>query len=141
MIYLNPAETASPPVQDNPIILYATLAVAVVVIILGGAEKVLGFFGEWGAKWQERLVRQRTAAKVADDADIEELKRGMDNLQALLRDERNHNNLQRQLISDLYLYILAAQQDPNNLNNPVPDPRDFLVADAQADEKTNEQSR
>jgi len=141
MIYLNPAETASPSVQDNPIILYTTLAVAVVVIILGGADKVLGFFGKWGAKWQERLARQRTAAKVADDADIEELKRGMENLQALLREERNQNNLQRQLISDLYLYILAAQQNPNNLNNPVPDPRDFLAADAQADEKTNEQSR
>lgn len=124
-------------VSTNQLILYISLAAAIIGIVSGAWPKLLQMFGQVGEAAQARLDRQRTTAKATDDADIEELKRGLANLQELLRKEQTDNALKRQLISELYLYILAAQQDPKNLARPVPDPREFLSADDSEDPDLN----
>lgn len=129
-----------PDVSTNQLVLYVVLAATIVGIISGAWPKLLKMFGQGGEAVLERMERQRTTAKAIDDADIQELNRGMENLQnllreerKLLRDERRSNDAQRALISNLYIYILAAQRDPNNLQKPVPDPSDYLVVDEQRD--------
>lgn len=125
--------SAVPDVSTNQLVLYVVLAATIVGIISGAWPKLLKMFGQGGEAVLERMERQRTTAKAIDDADIQELNRGMENLQKLLREERRNNDAQRSLISNLYIYILAAQRDPNNLQKPVPDPNDYLVVDEQRD--------
>lgn len=116
-------------VPANQLILYITLGAAIIGIVAGAYPKLLKMFGQSGEALLDRLERQRSTAKAIDDADITELNRGIENLQKLLREERSNNDAQRALISNLYLYILAAQRDPNNLQMPVPDPKDYLAGD------------
>lgn len=122
-----------PDVSTNQLVLYVVLAATIIGIISGAWPKLLKMFGQGGEAVLQRLERQRTTAKAIDDADIQELNRGMENLQKLLREERRNNDAQRSLISNLYIYILAAQRDPNNLQKPVPDPNDYLTIDEQRD--------
>lgn len=65
---------------------------ALILFILGIATtanpKVLKIFGEWGKAAEERLERQRSTAKAADDADIAERDRQIAYLQGRA-DEQN----------------------------------------------------
>ena len=116
------AETAPQgPIPAN-YLLWGALITFIVGIVAGATPKLLKMFGEVGIAAQERLDRQRTAAKASDDADIAELKRSLANMSTMLDEERRLNASHRVLIADLYRYILAAQMDPNNLKESVPSP-------------------
>lgn len=115
---------------NHPWVLYATLIAAVLGIFLVATDKALTYFGKWGDKWRERLDRQRTAAAASDDADLVEMRRSLTNLSTMLDEERSLNAKHRMLIAELYRYILAAQMDPDNLRNRVPDPSALLGTDA-----------
>lgn len=119
-------------------VLYGGLILFVLGIISGANDRILGLFGKWGQAAQEKLERQRTAAKTVDDADIAQFKRAIENLEKMLESEREAyreslkeaklNEYQnQQLIKDLYRYILAAQHNRENLNKPVPNPMDYVV--------------
>lgn len=101
----------------SPWVLYALGALFVIVKIAEASPGILGGFSRGIA---ERAERKRLAASEQDDADITELNRKVTNLTEMLAAERAESAAHRQTIQDLYVYILAAQRDPERLRDPVP---------------------
>ena len=70
-------ESTPESVATHPWMIYAGLVVGVLLLVAGAVPK---FFGSLGQAWHEWLLRRRTAAVEADDADIIDLRRERDYL-------------------------------------------------------------
>ena len=91
-------------------------------IILTATDNLGKLLGKFGRIQEERVANSRRASVEQDDADLKELRRQVNNLQEMLADEQRQTKNYRLLVVELYRYILAAQHDPANLQNPVPQP-------------------
>lgn len=115
-----------PDVTQHPWVIWAAVVAFVLPVLAAAFPKILGPISQAWADW---ATRQRTAATDADDHDIAEMKRAMDNMGSMLKEERAQNASYRALIADLYRYILAAQRDPQHLHDEVPNPDIYLTRD------------
>jgi hypothetical protein len=75
------ADPTAPDVSQNPIVIYA--AIAVVLFLAAGTitNRGLGPISQW---WFDFAKRRREASTRRDDADIAELRRTVTNLQGML---------------------------------------------------------
>lgn len=80
--------------------LYISLVMFIGSVIFAANPKFLTIFGQWGEAMQERLDRQRSAAKAADDADIAERDRQIAYLRGVADERQRELEMRNELIRE-----------------------------------------